>query len=292
LSKNHKINILKTLIVPVDFSNSSLNAVIYTGELAKNRNFDQILLIGNFHLSVLEQVLPSPDMIQENSEIIYARRKLVEDHLAGLIEKLKYDNLGHTIVRSIITENLLIDSIPEIIASVKPELVVIGSRALESNDDNFVADQLIALIEAISTPIMIVPALFKYSPINTAIVAGNFRSFKNADLLARLKVIISADTPRLLLLNVNNDKSHESVADITNDYFKESLSSILPGYNYQINSVANHALIQGIFDFASRNRTELIIALPEHHSLFYRLLHTSVLHKIHTFTYIPVLILK
>lgn len=283
---------MKTLIVPVDFSNSSLNAVIYAGELAKNRNFDQILLIGNFHISVLEQVIPSPDMIQENSEILHARRKLVEDHLAGLVEKLKYDNLGHTIIRSIITENLLIDSISEIIVSVKPELAVIGSKALESDDDNFVADQLIALIEAISTPIMVIPAQFKYIPISTAIVAGKFRSFKNADLLTRLKVIISADTPRLLLLNVINDKTSEPAAGITDDYLKESLSSLLPGHDYRINSVANHALVQGIFDFASHNRTELIIALPEHHSLFYKFIHTSILHKIHTFTYLPILILK
>jgi len=231
-------------------------------------------------------------MIQENSESLRARRKLVEDHLAGLVEKLKYNNSGHIIIRSIITENLLIDSISEIIASVKPELAVIGSKALESNEDNFVADQLIGLIEAINTPVMVIPAQFKYIPISTAIVAAKLKSFKSVDLLMRLKVIVSAHTPKLLLLNVNNDKTSEPVTGITNDYFKESLNTILPGYDHQINSVANHALVQGIFDFASHNRTELIIALPEHHSLFYKLLHTSMLHKIHTFTYLPVLILK
>jgi hypothetical protein len=283
---------LKTLIVPVDFSNSSLNAAIYARELAKDRDFDHILLIGNFHISFLEQVIPSPDMTQENSESIHARRKLVEDHLSGLVEKLKYGNPDHIFIRSIITENLLIDSISEVIASIKPELAIIGSKALESNDDNFVADQLIALIETINTPVMVIPAQFKYIPISTAIVAGKFRSFKNAGLLIRLKVIISAHTPRLLLLNVNNDKTSEPIAGITDDYIKESLSSLLPGHDYQINSVTNHGLVQGIFDFASRNQTELIIALPEHHSLFYKLLHTSILHKIHTFTYLPVLILK
>lgn len=283
---------MKTLIVPVDFSNTSLNAAIYAGELAKHRNFDQVLLIGNFHISVLEQVIPSPDMVPENSESILAKRKLVEARLSGLVEKLKYDNTGHTVVSSVIAENLLKDSIAEVIASVKPELVVIGSKALESNEDNFVADQLIALIEAISIPVMVVPDRYQYVPISGAIVTGNFGAPPNAGLLVRLKIISGAHLPRLLLLHVNGDQTFEPVAGITNDCLNESLSGILPGYEYQVNSVAKHDLVHGLFDFASRSRTELIIALPEHHSLFYELIHTSALHKIYTFTYIPILILK
>jgi len=265
---------------------------MYAGELAKDRNFDHILLIGNFHVSVFEQVIPSADMVQENSETLHARRKSLEGHLAALIENLKYGNSGHIIVSSVIAESVLVHSIAKVVASVKPELVIIGSKALESKEDNFVADQLVALIETISTPVMVVPARFKYIPISTAIVAANFKSFKNAGLLGRLKVLSNASAPKLLLLNANNDQTFEPVAGITLDNLKESLGNMLPGYEYEINNVGKHELVHGIFDFASRKRTEVIIALPEHHSLFYKLLHTTMLHKLNSFTYIPILILK
>jgi nucleotide-binding universal stress UspA family protein len=73
---------MKTYLVPIDFSQASINAASFAAELSKQTNVEYIILLNAYYVSPLETMLPSPDMVQLMEDE-------VEQNTADRIEKLE-----------------------------------------------------------------------------------------------------------------------------------------------------------------------------------------------------------
>ena len=78
---------MKTLLIPVDFSASSDNAVAYAAGLANDRAFEEIVLAANQFVSIFEQIIPSPDLLQVGEADIQRRKKILMQQLEALDRK-------------------------------------------------------------------------------------------------------------------------------------------------------------------------------------------------------------
>ncbi|WP_448635472.1 hypothetical protein [Pedobacter panaciterrae] len=76
---------MKTILIPVDFSEPSNNAVNYAVGLSNNQNLSQIILFANFYITLFEQIYPSADFVQLNEDDILKQKDLLQ----GKLEKLK-----------------------------------------------------------------------------------------------------------------------------------------------------------------------------------------------------------
>src|SRR5579871_6340670 len=85
---------MKTVIVPVDFSNTCSNAAKHVASLAKIAEYEigRIVLVNSYHVSIYEQILPSLDLVQVSEQDIKARRAEIKSQL----EKLKTSIQAHT----------------------------------------------------------------------------------------------------------------------------------------------------------------------------------------------------
>src|SRR5260221_11839406 len=85
---------MKTIIVPVDFSAASINAVRYAADLAKSPEYEKgrIVLLNSYYVSIYEQKLPSPELVQVGEQEIREKRAELKQRL----ETLKHETLQIT----------------------------------------------------------------------------------------------------------------------------------------------------------------------------------------------------
>src|ERR1700710_1546856 len=103
---------MKTYLIPVDFSESSVHAAEFAAQLSKQTDVSAIILMHSYYVSVYESVLPSPDMIplaDEEVEENIRKKKSQLEHMSAKIQKLVRDGVEikiqvstSTLIRAII----------------------------------------------------------------------------------------------------------------------------------------------------------------------------------------------
>jgi nucleotide-binding universal stress UspA family protein len=248
---------MKTLLIPVDFSASSDNAVAYAADLANDREFKEIILAANLYVSIFERVIPSPDLIQVSEADIQRRKKILMQQLEELklkaLKKLNPD----IIVRTIISELPLLRSILEQVLKDDPYLVLIGSNSYSTTEDSAIGRHIVELAKVISVPVLIIPPQSNYRHVVQALVVH--RSSQRGEP--------SGET-------------------------KAALSSLHNGIKYQFYNLNDRDSLQGVIGVADDKDVQLIIALPGKHSFLYKLTHQNILHGLSMDSRKPVLILK
>lgn len=281
---------MKTLLVPVDFSASSNNAVAYSIDLANDREFKEVVLTANLYVSIFEQLIPTPDLIQLSEEDGQRRKKLLMEQLEELkLQLLKKLNPG-IIVRVIISELPLVRSILDQVQKNNACLVVIGSNS-KTIKDSSIGRQIIELTKVTPVPVLIIPPESSYRPTVQALVACEFKSFANVDPLQRLEKISEWHHSKLLLLNIDLTQKGSLPGKLSPEK-KEALGRLLKGVEYELYNLNDKDILQGVIKFADDKNVQLIIALPGKHSFLYNLTHQNILQGISLNSQRPVLILK
>src|SRR5579863_7454997 len=127
---------MKTYIVPIDFSATSINAAEYAALLSKQSDVARITLLHSYYISVYQSVLPTPDMVIISEETI-------EDEIEEKLNELK--RIRHKLLKQV-RENVQIDtrvsrspltrSVIENISDENADLVIIGSNGMNSESNS------------------------------------------------------------------------------------------------------------------------------------------------------------
>jgi nucleotide-binding universal stress UspA family protein len=282
---------MKTLLIPVDFSVPSNNAVEYALGLSNNRDVEHIIILTNFYVSVFEQMYPSVDLVQVNEEECEYERKHLKHKLELIRAKLlKELNPGIT-VEVILDESTLLRSVMDVIETKKPDLMIIGSNSSKNSEESYIGTNLIELAKTSPIPVMVVPTKSHYEPVEKALVACDFSSLTHAGLLERLHKIKHWPHPKLFLLNVDPALKHLKPGYPANE-IEGLVKELLEGYEYQLYYTPDKDILHGITTFATQNGMQMIIALPGKYSFLYRFTHQRITNGLAMNAYNPVLILK
>src|SRR5215467_6566288 len=120
---------MKKILVLVDFSAPSVNAVAYAAALAQDKDFSEIVLMSNCFVPLFEQIVPSPDLLQVGAEEIRVRMEGLMQQLVELKAEIEKKLPASIPVRIIVgTQPLLRSALDQVMAEA-PSLVVIGSSS-------------------------------------------------------------------------------------------------------------------------------------------------------------------
>src|ERR1700737_1684544 len=236
---------MKTLIIPIDFSAPSNNAVDYAAELSNDRQIKKIILVTNCHVSLFEQLLPSADFIQAFEEDIQSRKKQLiqqfEELRLQLLKKLHPD----IAVMTIISELPLLRSVLDLIVKENPVLMVIGSNSNDTGEDSFIGRNLVELTKASPIPVLIIPPLSRYQSIIHAVVACDLKSLTPINLLQRIHKLKDWLHPQLSLLNVAPGNKH-SESGLSAQEIEQVLSDLLKDFQYRLYYSGDPDILRGI----------------------------------------------
>ena len=279
---------MKTILIPVDFSETSTNALEYAIELIKDIEVDRIVLLKTFYKSVYEQILPSADFVLLSVEDVQAERDEINAQLKSLTERLLKKCDPSVKVQTVISELPLLRSIHQLIGEVHPDLLIVGGDDPASQDESYIGQHVIGIAKTSPVPVMIIPACATYEKIRRALVPCDFTMVSRLSILKSLHSPLEWLHPELVVLNIDPKQTHISHEEEHADMLKE----LLEGYTYHIQYAEDKNTVKGILKFARTNDVQLVTALPGKYSFFYKVTHNSTTEALTANVCQPILILK
>jgi len=282
---------MKTMLVPVDFSDTSNNAVRYAAEWAKAYGYERIILLKALNKSMFNSIIPAVDYVSVNQDYMNDEREEAKEKLNGICKKLLADVGAQIKISMAVSELPLVRSIMELIEEEQPQLIVVGSDNINYNSNSFVAGNVISIAKISPVRVLIVPSHYSYEPVTKALVPVSFSMISTLENLKKHTATSPQFKPELLVLNVDPkekylapDEEFTKTEGILHDY--------LQNFKHELTYSNHKNIIDGLVEFADKHALQLIIALPGKHSFLYSLTHKSISEAIYANAKHPVLILK
>jgi nucleotide-binding universal stress UspA family protein len=282
---------MKTYIVPVDFSATSVHAAEYAAMLSHQTDVTHIILLHSYYISVYQSVLPTPDMViisedeietetdEKLAELRHLRRKLLRTVRDGVEIDVKVSR--STLTRSVI----------ESISDENASLIILGSNGINSDNNSHVGVNAINISKLSPVPVVVVPPACCYEPVKRVVMACDFLKVTEAFPLEPLQKLLIRHDVELLVVNIDKQAKHRN-ADLQQMAEESALHKMLKEYHPKYYYNESGDVINGILDFAKKHHAEMVIALPHKYSFLQSLLHNSVSAGLTVHSAMPVLLLK
>jgi nucleotide-binding universal stress UspA family protein len=260
---------MKTVIVPVDFSDTSLNAAHFAAKLFVGHYGIEIILYHSYSSSSDEA-----DVTQKLTDL---KNELTEKNI------VKMDILPHH-------ESDFIDGLEKAVRHRKADLVVMGITGKSALAKVFFGSNTLKMVETKSCPVLIVPNNAQASDIKHAMLASDFKDSLNVTPSGPIKDFLKVFKPTLHIVNV--DKDH--YISLTENYEKEKkvLNDMFSEFNPEFYFMRLYDIDEALNLFAEEMNIDLIIAIHKHHSFIDKLLHGSRTKELSYHSKMPILVMQ
>lgn len=283
---------MKTLLLPIDFSAASENAINFAASWSKNYNYDRIILLKSFYTSMYENVIMAGEFANVDQYYLNTIRLQQKEQLDTICKHLSRMAGPEIQVNSAVTELPLVRSIIEVIKSENPDMILLGSdNNSQNSNEAFVSANVIQIARISPIRVLIVPAHYAYQPVQKALVPFHFNTVRALDKLNHIHASPQWKDVKLFVVNVDA-KPRNLIPDDSLTQAETSLHNYLKNFQHEIYYEANKSVINGILEFKKMNEVQLLIALPGVHSFLYSLTHKSISEALYKKCRIPVMILK
>jgi nucleotide-binding universal stress UspA family protein len=281
---------MKTLLVPVDFSDTSDNALEFAMQWALKYEYNRIILLKSLYDSMFESIIVSAEYGNVNQDYKLVEREETVEALDKLCQKVAVA-LPAVKVMTAVSEYPLIRSIIEVVEEEVVDLIILGSDHYSYSSDSYISSHVITIAKISPVRVLIVPADYLYQPVRNALVPCDFNAIQWLDKLNSLPRSTAWGEVTMEVLNVDPKERYMN----PDDQFRgteEKLHQVLKNFPHHIYYTNEPDIITGIMNFESKHPVEIIIALPGKYSFLYTLTHKSISEAIYKNAKKPVLILK
>jgi nucleotide-binding universal stress UspA family protein len=281
---------MKTILVPIDFSDTSDNALEFAIHWCRTYNYDRIILLKSLYDSMFESIIVSA----EYGNVSQDYKQLEREETTAALDKIchKVATLLPAVkIMTAVSEYPLIRSVIEITEEENVDLIILGSDHYSYSSDSYISGHVITIAKISHVRVLIVPAGYIYKPVKHALVPCNFNAIQWLEKINSLPRSSPWEEVILDVLNVDPGMRYVQ-PDEKFRSTEEKLHQILKNFPHQIIYTNEADIINGILNFETKHPVEIIIALPGKYSFLYTLTHKSISQAIYRNATKPVLILK
>lgn len=270
---------MKKIIVPVDFSATSVNAAQFAAELALFYGAD-ILLYHAYQLPVVLHEFSYPVFdIKETQEAAEHELEIIKEHIEA---KLKAP-LAISIQAEMID---LQEGLANLCDNLKPDLVIMGLSGKNALTRLIVGSNTIKTIQELNYPILVIPPKAEFVPIRKMGFACDYRNIEATTPVSFFKKVINDFRAELYVLNISQPGQHLSEATIKEG---EILHSLLQDVKALYNNIEAGDVTDGINWFIEKEKLDWIVVIPKKHPLLQKMFSRSHTKDMLHHTHVPVL---
>ncbi len=247
---------MNTVIIPTDFSDSSVRAAQYAIKLLS--------------------VHPEVEIILYHA---YDKADAAENRIESL-EKLKTDLLLNRSanITTLAEQGDFLVELEKLARHRAADLIVMGITGRSSLAQVFMGSNALKMAENKYCPVMIIPNNSEYSEIKNVLLTSDLKNVVSTTPSAPIKKILKAFNAKLHVVNVNS----EHYVAITEEYAAEQnkLKEMFSEFNPEFYFLRLLDIDTAINQFAADKNIDLIITINKEHSLVYKLFkadHTKAL---------------
>jgi nucleotide-binding universal stress UspA family protein len=270
---------MNSILVPIDFSETSENALKYAVGIANYLSFKIVLL----HVDSM------PIMNNEFQDVSYLVNKSREEYLELLNSKalqLKKDNFLNGNIEYFASTGELKTTIEGFISEHNIDYVVMGITGCDSAITQFLlGSNAVALSKNSNVPLFIIPKNYQYKPIKKMVYACQLEA-KDPVGIIKVKVLNAIFGSSLFVLHVIPNDHFLSKKESDIEYFNEQK---LKQVNHQTYVVQSDDVSETIIDFIGNHDIDIIIMEQKNYSFLERIVHASATKELAFKSPIPLL---
>jgi nucleotide-binding universal stress UspA family protein len=262
---------MNKILVPVDFSDNSLNALSYAIKLF-GRSELEITVLHTYEMSSNAFHMKSMDRILEED----AQREM-----ESLIKKVQADEPG-TILKSKILNSHAVSAITSLGNSGAYDFIVMGTKGASGLKEVFIGSVAGGVISKTKAPVVVVPDNYLYRPVNEIVFAVGGIPLSSASVVEPLRKLALLHSCKINVLHVAEGKKLE-LEDVLS-----SIEDLAPSVTY---AFGDGNINQSLNDYLMKNDTGLLCLVRSKKDFFSRLFDESVTLKQTFSSPIPLLVL-
>ncbi len=245
---------MKKIIVPVDFSEFSENALKVAATIAKKYNAEIIAV----HMLGLSTAVLTKDSSQSMEGMFYV--KLAQKRFEEFLDK---EFLNNITVHQTVKNYTVFSEIDEVAKEFDAQLIVMGSHGSSGLSEVFVGSNTEKVVRSANTPVLVIKDDASFD-VKTAVFACDFRD-ESVVVFSKAKALFEKLNIEVKLAYINQPgdsfmSTSQIEQRIVNFLVQLKGAPILPE---AVTIYSDFTVEKGIFNFAKRVKADLI-SLPTH----------------------------
>ncbi len=290
-----EISFAVLFVIPVDFSNASLNACYYALELA-NKFKARIMLIHTYSFPPVES-FDNTDLYQEiiNTELTQVKEE-AEKKLSEFLQKLNKYKKSRVLVDIPISSRLIQGFPDEItlytVESEKANLIIMGVAGKDVRTFEPMGKIASKIVERNKIPVVIIPEDTAFNGIDKIKNVLYTTAFDESDFSAIQKLIsfVTRLDVTIFCLHIG-DKETTPWDKVKMDGLHEYFYKVYGKTNVECDLIVSDDILNALDEFISQKHIDLISITTRKRKLISKLINPNITLKILYHTRIPLLIL-
>ena len=257
---------MRDIIIPVDFSETSLNAARYAAAMLSVKENTRVILYTMFK---------AEDEAATSEQYLQSLKAELEQKGVLSIETVK--ELGAD----------LIDNLGRLAYQKTAELIIMGISEKEEWRQLFSNSNTVKMAEQNVCPVMIIPPNAKYNGITNVSLASDFKEVDASTPVLAIKTVLEIFNANLHIVNVDN----EHYVALTDEYLAEraKMQKMFAEFNPEFYFIGINDFYEAIEQFSKDKNIDLLIIIPKNHSFMNSLFSSSHTKKLAFNTSVPLL---
>ncbi|OFX87985.1 MAG: hypothetical protein A2W99_11525 [Bacteroidetes bacterium GWF2_33_16] len=286
---------IQKILVPIDFSDYSVNACRYAIGLAEKLNAEIKLMHVYYNPVVNSMPLTDTYYYQVNMdeiirEIEIRAKNSMEKFYDDLKEKIEKEGIqgikiDYALMRGIASEEIIEES-----KKYNPEVIIIGTRGQGERENDLIGSVTAKIIEESKVPVLVIPEDSIYQGIATINIMYA-TDFDDSDYHAIKKLISILSPFEFRLYCVHIGTSDSQVWDrVKMDSLKEKLLQHYSDYEIHCSIIEDKDFLAGMQEFIREKYIDIISMVTHKQGIISKLLNPSITRKVLFHTNIPFLV--
>lgn len=271
---------MKNILIAIDFSDVSFNAISYAAFLANAFNTQLTLVHAYTDTSAFEET--ANGKVYDSSEALeVAKEKFLKKEIERIARKFTVT------ISPIVMKGIPVKVINEVAEKNNPEMIIMGMKG-KGESNSILGSTTVSMIDETAIPLLVVPKSALYQTIDSITLASDFKNEKLLSHFTILEKLIAKFDPFIQILNVQKEDSKLTAQTIAG---KMSKDLTWDKYNHSFNIIERDDVEEGIFRFLRKHPTDLLVMVARKRSFIHKIFEPSHTKKMTDQTKIPLLVL-
>ena len=271
---------MKNILVPIDFSDASFNAISYAAFLANAFKVPLTLVHAYKDTSAFDEI-PASETDSSPKKSKVENKTFLKKEMDAIAKKFTVK------IDSIVKKGNPVNIIREVAGKQHSDLIVMGMKGKGESNSKF-GSTTTALINETDIPLLVIPKKANYQTIDTITLASDFSHEKLLSHFPILEKMIERFSPFIQILNVQK-KNSKLTAEVIAD--KMSTGLMWDKYSHSFNIIERDDTEDGINKFLKSHPTDLLIMIARKRNFITKIIQPSHTKKMTFQTKIPLLVL-
>ena len=277
---------MKSILLPTDFSNNSINAINYALELFKDERCEfYILNVQKASSFVSDDLMTMQSSTTIYQNLIESAKTSIKNIIADIKKKYKSEN---HIYHSIVDYDNFIDSINQVIKAKNICLVVMGTKGATGAEKVIFGSNTVRVMQRCNSPVLAIPDNCKFRNLERIAFTSNYLTFYKKEELKPLITLAEKFNSKIDVLHLTKGE-HLTAGQENNRAF---LDECFFNLNHEFINFSNTDLFETVKHYIQFHDISLLAMMSRKHSFLERLF---TKHNVETFAFkvsVPFLVME